>query len=537
MPAKTAAPETTVTAARAVPVLVWVAMAVLLIAGLWLRLYRISEPPFDFHGQRQLWDATRARVLYYKALASDPLRAVSPAKLAIAQANDAAPTEPPILETLAVQGYEIAGKEDLAIPRALSAIFYVAGGIFLFLLALRLFTAGPALVALAVYLFLPFAVQATRTFQPDPLMVALVTASLYCTYRYYEKPVGARLLWAMVVAALAVVVKVVAFPFVAIPFLALALDPEIALARREKKVRTFWGRLFHPHVLLFAAAMLAGLSWYIYGMAVNNVGTASQAAKTFMPAMFGQANYWLGLYSMLANLTIGAWPLLAGALGLLLCRGRGAGRLLWGAWIAYLLFAFAFNYHTQTHSYYHLPLVPTVALSLGALTAVLLAAVPALPLRLSAALWTLFGGAVLASALFTASTQVHPMFEQQVQLYREIGQHSALRESQKVLMLSEEYGYPLRFYGELAGSWWPVSGDFYAEQLRTGKPPLGAAERMAAFFPGMEYFVITNMQGFYQQPDLQEYLTSRGAQVVAQSPNYLILDIRGITERQAQPAQ
>jgi len=113
----------------------------------------------------------------------------------------------PILEFLVSIGYRILGAERLWLPRLLSSLFWLVGGGFLYLIGKRITDADAALFATAFYLFLPFAVVASRSFQPDPLMVTLLLASVFAILRYDEAPSRSRLAMAAVVSSLAFVVK------------------------------------------------------------------------------------------------------------------------------------------------------------------------------------------------------------------------------------------------------------------------------------------------------------------------------------------
>jgi 4-amino-4-deoxy-L-arabinose transferase-like glycosyltransferase len=101
--------------------------------------------------------------------------------------------ELPLLEAIVAGFWRVVGEEHLWIGRLLSALFWVAGGAFLFRIATRLTTPAGAIAALSVFLFLPFAVVAGRSFQPDPLMVMLLLATILGLLRYAEQPSGRRL--------------------------------------------------------------------------------------------------------------------------------------------------------------------------------------------------------------------------------------------------------------------------------------------------------------------------------------------------------
>ena len=154
-------------------------LAALFLAGLAIRVYDLHDLPLDFHPTRQLFTAIVARSYYYRDTPSAPAweRARAAAQLAAEE------TEPPSIDWLAAKTYQVIGHVDLFYPRLYSVLFWVLAGIPLFLLAQGLTNTAGGLLALGVYLLAPFGVQASRAFQPDPLMTALTITSWYCMWR------------------------------------------------------------------------------------------------------------------------------------------------------------------------------------------------------------------------------------------------------------------------------------------------------------------------------------------------------------------
>src|SRR3970282_754773 len=95
--------------------------------------------------------------------------------------------EPEIMERLAAFIYRYTG-EQLWIPRLVSSVVWLVGGIFIYLLARDLVSVDGAVLALAFYLFMPYGIFASRSFQPDPLMVALIVAFWWLIYRWTGSP-------------------------------------------------------------------------------------------------------------------------------------------------------------------------------------------------------------------------------------------------------------------------------------------------------------------------------------------------------------
>src|SRR3990170_2666173 len=141
------------------------ALPLMLLLALGIRLFDLTDPPLDFHPTRQLRSAMIARGMYYAGLDDVPewQREMAPR-----QQDSQEALEPTILETLVAFAYRLAGGEHLWLGRLFSSFFWVAGGLALYGLGKDLSSHDGALVGTAYFLFLPFAVFASRSFQPEP---------------------------------------------------------------------------------------------------------------------------------------------------------------------------------------------------------------------------------------------------------------------------------------------------------------------------------------------------------------------------------
>src|SRR5215207_934961 len=135
-----------------------------------IRLYDLTDLPLDFHPTRQLLSAIKARGLYYE---TEP-DGISTWKLetAIHQAKLKSDVEPVVFERLVAFTYRFTG-EQVWLARIYSSLFWLIGGIFLFMLVRQLVSFDGAIFSTAYYLFFPYAIIASRSFQPDSLMVML----------------------------------------------------------------------------------------------------------------------------------------------------------------------------------------------------------------------------------------------------------------------------------------------------------------------------------------------------------------------------
>src|SRR5688572_1493479 len=124
-------------------------------AALAIRLYDLTDLPLDFHPTRQLVSIIKARGLYYETQPDG----VSTWELetGIRQAKLKADVEPVVFERLVAFTYRFTG-EHLWVARVYSSLFWLIGGIFLFLLAREFVSFEGAIFSTAYYLIFPYAI-------------------------------------------------------------------------------------------------------------------------------------------------------------------------------------------------------------------------------------------------------------------------------------------------------------------------------------------------------------------------------------------
>jgi hypothetical protein len=127
---------------------------ILLLAGFCLRMIDLTDQPLDFHPYRQLHAAIIARGMYAQMLTEWPnaptimqdskWAGLTPANIDPLKAQTAVDLwhkmevfEPQILERLVAATYWLMGAEVLWVARVYTSIFWVLGGLALFLLSRR----------------------------------------------------------------------------------------------------------------------------------------------------------------------------------------------------------------------------------------------------------------------------------------------------------------------------------------------------------------------------------------------------------------
>ena len=481
------------------------ALLLLLTLGLGIRLYDLTDLPLDFHPTRQLLSALKARGMYYETLADAPAERRS---FAIQQWKFRAAIEPEVVERLAALTYQITG-ERLWVARMYSSLFWVIGAVFLFLLARRLTSADGALAAAAFYLFAPYAVTASRSFQPDPLMATLIIVFWWAVYEWSEKPNSYP--WAIAAGlfgGLAIYVKFVAAFFVVSGGLGTVL-------RRD----SLWTLLRRPQTYVMAfLGILPGAGYVVYGVWVAGF-LGQQFSGRFIPAYYLNPSYYFGWIGTL-NLVVGAAALTLSLIGIFFFE-RENRRFALALWAGYFLFGLYFNYHISTHDYYSLPLIPIAALSLAPLADWLfaqLAELAATRFAKSAAYAVLLLG--LFSALWSLRSEMKRVdYRPEAQMWAEIGERIG---DGNAAGLTQDYGARLSYWGWKNLVSWQTYGDAtYHADLRGAQR--GFEETFAALVEKKELFVVTDFDELKRQPLLREKLTAYP--VFAEGDGYVIYNL------------
>ncbi len=483
---------------------VWIpVLALTLLAGFGLRMINLTNPPLDFAPTRQLFSALKARGMYYQYDTTAP---EAQRQLAIGL-GDTGNIEPPVLETLVAQTYRLAG-EHLWIARVYSALFWILGGLALFLLIREFASTGPALIGTLFYLFLPFGVIASRTFLPDPLMVALISFSAWALFRWQNT---GRWKWAIgfgLLAGAALFVKNYSIFFIGGAFAAVLLGTR----GLRRSVRD-------PQVWVMAGLLILPVGAYmLYGMLRLNMG--SQFTLRFFPQMWTDPAFYFR-WAFTVNVNVSLAATLLGVLGIFLA-GPKERPLIIGLWIGYLLFGMTFAYNIYTHDYYQLPLVPIVAVSLapglralldrfnshnrgilarGALTAIVLVGI-AVP------------------SWYSRTLIVNEDYHNEPAFWEEIG--DKLGHGSGVISLTQDYGYRLAYWGWQGSTAWLTSADLGVRDL--AGIDTTAMTNFAAVTAGKKYFVVTMFVELDKQPQVKDLLYNNYP-IYAQTDEYVIFDL------------
>lgn len=490
-------------------IFLWVVLIILFGLGIAIRMVDLTDPPLDFHPTRQLRSAIIARSLYYRSLpdTDDWQRHV-----ALSQYSGEGIIEPLVMETIVATTYRVIGSDPVWVARIYSSLFWVIGGLGIYFLTSAMTSPDGGVLATAYYLFVPFGIIASRSFQPDPLMVMLIVLALWAVYYWYRKPSWKTAVLAGVLAGMALFVKAVAlFPIL------FALGAFFLVSKGFKKAikdTQIW--------LIAVLSVLPMLAYTVYGIYI--IGSMeSQFLGRFFPEMWRDLGFYFQWEDMATGI-VGYGPVFLALLGTLLFTSAGLRALGIGLWVGYFLFGLTFPYHFTTHSYYHLPLIAIVAITLAPVGALILKPLVDLKPKIVISI-------VVAGILFAAIALKG--WDVRLDLAREDFRHEpahwanigeVIDHNPSVVGLVHDYGNRLSYFGWVTPKIWPPLGQQNLRNLQ-GKPAIEVKEWFDERAGNKDFFLVTMKNQFEKQPELKKLLEENFPKY-AEGDGYLIYDLR-----------
>ncbi len=490
------------------------ALLILLLAlGGLLRLLDLTDPPLDFQPSRQLRNSLVARDIYYRLLPdtdAQTLALTESFRRAVGQ------YEPPIIESIVAVAWRFTGGENYATPRIWGTLFWLLAGLALYDLLRRAISPWSALAALTFYLVLPFSVQASRSFQPDPLMTSAFVIGIYFLYRWSESltpnsyPVSPNsqswrfALLAGLFLGLATLVKIVIAFFVGAAAIALAL---FTLRRDFWKSKQVW--------VMGLLMILPAFAFYV----LLNSGRSTEYFFSWSVALFKLITSihfyadWLGFIGSLFGLTV----IFASIAGVFLAPPR-LRWLLIGLWIGYAAYGLTLPFQMYTHSYYHIQLIPILALGLASVLNPILEAAARAGLARRAAFVAVIVALVGYQSWVARSVLVAEDFRHEPAFWESVGQ--SIPADADTIALTQDYGYRLMLWGWRKVTLWPLSTDLAAAR-NAGRDVSARFDELTA---DKEYFLVTAFNQLDKQPDLKKILADDS--IAAQGEGFVLYDLR-----------
>ena len=260
------------------------------------------------------------------------------------------------------------------------------------------------------------------------------------------------------------------------------------------------------------------LAYHLYGVFV--VGSLGQQfRRRFFPEMLREIEYYLRLKNAVAAVTGHELILVAAILGLLFfIRKKELGFFL-GIWFSFILYCLFFTYHSTTHYYYHLPVIPLTAILLAGLFEVLIKYIKirgVIPLtRIGLGVVLLIGMAGSYYMLQNDDYRNEPYYYNKVVDF--VGRES------KVVTLSQDYGNRIAYYGWIKPKDWKAfKNNDQTPILESGMDPF--EEYFREFTEEFDYFIITRIKEFQRQEQLFDFLYEN-FDIFEEGGGYIIFDL------------
>jgi hypothetical protein len=497
--------------------------------GIGLRIFDLTDEPIAYYPLRQLQGAVIARGIYFELLTDvdEALR-----QKAMAMEHSLVEHEPRILQHIVAYTYYLVGNEIPWVATFYNTFFWMIGGLVLFALAYRMANSNQqeevsiqkirtanwlsAYLALTYYMTLPFSVITSRSFQPDPGMVMFIILASYSIYRFSETP---KWIWAILsglFSGLAILVKVMAFgPILGVTIAMLLYSygprnlrdlPSAIKALVFQPKHWLLGLLMITPAFLFYTGRAERVSSYTSGWMVSLVGLL------FTPSLYlNWAKLVIELFHPLALISAGV--------GLWFARGRNRALLL-GLWLGYVLYGLFFPYQIGTHDYYHLMLVPIVALSMIPFFKVFISR-----LIVASKFWKIC--IISTILLLIGYYSVQTIYFYAREDYRWLPDTWQVIASQipsdgKVIAVTEDFGMRLLYYGWRNVDIWPNINQIEVRELRGKSKPF--EELFTQQTKGKKYFLVTDFDEFDQQVELKKYLNEHYT-ILSESDSWILYNL------------
>jgi 4-amino-4-deoxy-L-arabinose transferase-like glycosyltransferase len=483
-----------------------ISIVVILLVGLAIRFYDLTDAPLDFHPTRQLYSALKARGMFYENLETVP---EWQRDFAVHQWKLQGLIEPPVMERLTAFTYKILGQEVLWVARIYSIFFWTLGGLALLDLAKRMIDKNAAVFAFLVFMVTPYTAIASRAFQPDPLMVMLMIIGLWGLVRWIDQENIINAIIAGLFAGLAIFIKsVVIFPIV-FSFVAVVLWKK----KSFKKIFT--------NSSIWVMGILTALPYalyMLYGLVISG-SLQSQFSLRFFPQLWTDPVFWLRWNEMITK-AVGFEIFLASIVGILIFKRSIYRVFLSALFIGYFIYGLTLSYHISTHDYYQLPLVPIVIIGASSVFSQVIS-------ELKNTRW-LSTSIVVGVLIFYAAINAWDVrvtlkrvdYTSEISFWQTM--ESVFEPDDRIIGITQDYGYRLNYWGWTGIENWMSTFDFSVRELA------GQEFDMLSLFEektqGKDYFLVTQLSELDNQPEIKKILFEN-YKIREETSDYIIFDL------------
>ncbi|NIM94217.1 MAG: hypothetical protein GTO18_10965 [Anaerolineales bacterium] len=315
-----------------------------------------------------------------------------------------------------------------------------------------------------------------------------------------------------IVCGLAIMVKVVAAFFIFIPMAVMLLASRRTL--RILREPQFW--------VMLSAIFIVSVPYYLLGSSIGE-GEFFGIWPIFEPEFLTNFDFYLDWQAFALPLVEYAALFLA-VVGTFGYVGMSRG-LMVGLWLGYIDNGITFPNHITSHSYYSLPLIIIVALGIAWPCGEVVKSLAKLK---QSRVWLAFGIITLLLLLMVPVRHARGVlaaydYRPRKAYLEHIG--ALLEHRSSVLLVTRDYGFPIVYYGWIAGSYWAEFPSLEAE-CKTSNGisrdcEIAIRERLA----GHSDLVITELKDLERGPSIKQFLYASYA-VKAEGEGFVIFDLQ-----------
>ncbi|UUO07185.1 glycosyltransferase family 39 protein [Blastopirellula sp. J2-11] len=484
-------------------VVAYAVLAWLVVWGAWQRVESCDRWPSTYHIMRQYMSALRARDIYLAIMPSS--QQSEKEQIYYQQVSREEVYEPPINESITALAYLVIGKESPSVSTYFSTLVWLAGGAVLFLIVRQL-TKNPIaqMAAVGFYMNSPLGLIVSRTFQPEPLMIATFLLALWLVLRSGYPTTWRRVLWLGTACGMLLLAKpgFMLFPLCA-AFTGLGLA-EVGIKR-----------------------LLSEPYWYAYGILCAlpslfwiQVVCPQQQGVSFLPALLWDMSLW-GQWIQYLEDYYGWTTLLFVILGIVLASSDRWRWIYLGLLAGYMVFVIATNYRSMSHTYYCAVLIPLVSICLCPLIDGLFQLTKR---KAHATIGIMLLAVWLTQIGFSAGPEIQSYYAPLSELeYAAIGH--AVGVGGNVVAITEDYARGLKYHSYLDAKHWPHGGDIKLQRA-AGEEIESYTTRLENFrTDGATHFIVILTERVHGEQEILQYLAEKYTISSTVNGKYVIFDL------------
>lgn len=333
----------------------------LLLAGFLLRLYRFDGPVADWHSWRQADTSAVSRNFVSQGFdllhpRFDDLSNVPSGLYDNPQGYRF--VEFPIYNILQAGSFMLFGQLTIEQWGRLVSIFAsLFSAVFIYLIVKRRLNLLSGLMAAFFFLFLPFNIFYSRTILPDPLMVAFILGAIYFFDLWISKDLRLKIYDVRFLTALAFTIGA----FLIKPFAAFFMLPMVYVVFEK------FGFAFLKKWQLWFFAIIALLPFGLWRVWIQQYPAGiPQSSWLFNGSDIrfkGAFFHWI-FARRVGELILGYWGLFIFVFGILISNKKNDLYFL-SFILSSLVYIFVVATGNVQHSYYQIPIIPSIAIFLG----------------------------------------------------------------------------------------------------------------------------------------------------------------------------